>query len=571
MSSKAKLLLTALVALSGHVVPSSANPTLKRGDNNDCRCAPTDPCWPSPFEWALFNFTVNGALLKSVPLGSVCHDPDYNEEKCQELRDNWIQPTLHDKSSTSMMTPYWANQSCDPFTPREQPCELGTYTQYAVKVTSIGQIRIALWFARWKNIRLVIRNTGHCFMGKSTGYGSLSIWTHHLKGMKFFDYQSNYYRGSAVKVLAGTQIGEIYEEAKKRGLMIVGGECPSVGFAGGYIQGGGHSPLSSMYGLAADNTLAFEVITAAGIFRTVTRDRDADLFWALSGGGGGTFGVVYSVTVKTFPDTSVSGAILSYSTNDTIAYYKALEYYHTLTPAWTNKGVFAYAFYNKGYFQVWPLFYPGGTPVQVSEMIAPFEAKLTELGINYKSSVTTYSNYLDAFNALFVPVTVGGFQFGGRLIPRSTVQNSTLLTGLIDAAKLIVEDGASVIDVAIRATAPVGVENSVNPAWRTAEAMFLPATAWSNDPEDWDQMLEDRKKISFVYGVALKAVTPGSGAYMNEADGDEPDWQQAFFGEYYGTLSKIKKKWDCEDVFYARNAVGSERWLLRSDGKLCKA
>jgi len=64
----------------------------------------------------------------------------------------------------SMMTPYWANQSCDPFTDRALPCILGTYTQYAVNVSTVAQIKKTIAYAKKKNIRLVIRNTGHWYV-----------------------------------------------------------------------------------------------------------------------------------------------------------------------------------------------------------------------------------------------------------------------------------------------------------------------------------------------------------------------------------------------------------------------
>ena len=63
----------------------------------------------------------------------------------------------------------------------------------------------------------------------------------------------------------------------------------TVGVAGGYFLGGGHSPLSSIYGLAADQVLAMEVVLASGRFVTVTEQSNPDLFWALRGGGGGKF------------------------------------------------------------------------------------------------------------------------------------------------------------------------------------------------------------------------------------------------------------------------------------------
>ena len=61
---------------------------------------------------------------------------------------------------------------------------------------------------------------------------------------------------------AGVRGFEAYAEAQKHGLRIVGGFYPSVGGAGGYTQGGGHPPLSSQYGLGADQVLEWEVVTA---------------------------------------------------------------------------------------------------------------------------------------------------------------------------------------------------------------------------------------------------------------------------------------------------------------------
>lgn len=58
----------------------------------------------------------------------------------------------------------------------------------------------------------------------------------------------------------------------------------SVGFSGGYIQGGGHSVLSSMLGLAADSVLSYEVITTTGNFVTASPTENKDLYWAMSGG-----------------------------------------------------------------------------------------------------------------------------------------------------------------------------------------------------------------------------------------------------------------------------------------------
>lgn len=68
---------------------------------------------------------------------------------------------------------------------------------------------------------------------------------------------------------------------------------------------------------------------------------------------------------------------------------------------------------------------------------------------------------------------------------------------------------------------------------------------------------------------ALEAITPGGGAYLNEADFRQSDFQDAFYGENYDALLAIKDKYDPNGLFYALTAVGSERWVSQPDGKLC--
>lgn len=64
-------------------------------------------------------------------------------------------------SSSSVMEPFFANQSCDPFTPQSTPCQLGNYVRYAVNVSCVADVQAALLFATKYNIRVVVRNTGH--------------------------------------------------------------------------------------------------------------------------------------------------------------------------------------------------------------------------------------------------------------------------------------------------------------------------------------------------------------------------------------------------------------------------
>jgi FAD/FMN-containing dehydrogenase len=186
-----------------------------------------------------------------------------------------------------------------------------------------------------------VRNTGHDYNGKSTGAGALGIWTHNLKNLTIRDWKDDHYDGKAIEMGAGIQGFEAYEIAEKANLQVVGGECPTVGLAGGYSQGGGHSALSSRYGLGADQVLQWKVIDGQGRFITATRDNEySDLFWALSGGGGGTYGVVWSMVSKAHPATPVSGLKLSFSAFNISkdVFYEATSIFHANIPVLTDAG-----------------------------------------------------------------------------------------------------------------------------------------------------------------------------------------------------------------------------------------
>lgn len=57
-----------------------------------CRCFPGDDCWPSNFIWNAFNQSVDGRLMATVPMGTPCHAPNYSEEKCKAIKDEWLFP-----------------------------------------------------------------------------------------------------------------------------------------------------------------------------------------------------------------------------------------------------------------------------------------------------------------------------------------------------------------------------------------------------------------------------------------------------------------------------------------------
>lgn len=481
--------------------------------------------------------------------------------------------------SASIMAPFFANQSCDPFTAQGKPCTLGNYVRYAVAAETAQDIIATINFARRKNIRFVVRNTGHDYLARSTGAGALSVWTHKMKSIEWKDYNDKYYKGTAVKIGAGVQGFDLLNEGLKVNQIVVGGECPTVGPAGGYTQGGGHSALSTSFGLSADNTLEWEVVTASGQLLTASRTRNSDLYWALSGGGPGNYGVVVSVTLKTFPDSYVGGATVSFfaANNPTETFYKGIDAFHAALPAMVDAGTMVVYYFTSNFFMIAPVTAYNKTAAQVETIMAPFLANLTSLGVNFNAAYSQSVNYYDHYDQYFGPLPIGAIQigiaqYGGRLIPRDTFTKTP--AKLSQTSRYIAEKGVTFIGVGTDVSSfGRNSANAVLPAWRKTLVHATLTTDWSFDPAKWNDMIANQKLMTEDIMPAIESITPNSGAYMNEADFQQPRFQREFFGTNYASLMAIKLRYDPEGFFYARNAVGSERWKVneQTDGRMCKA
>lgn len=90
----------------------------------------------------------------------------------------------------------------------------------------------------------------YSFIGNSTGKGALSLWSYNLKDYEIItNFKSKAYNGPVIRIGAGISGAEADVASHAAGYYIVAGDCPRVGVAGGYAQGGGHSPLLSSYGM----------------------------------------------------------------------------------------------------------------------------------------------------------------------------------------------------------------------------------------------------------------------------------------------------------------------------------
>lgn len=478
------------------------------------------------------------------------------------------------QSTSSVMAPLFANQSCEAFQPRSSPCTLGNYVKYAVDAEGPEDVAATLAFARKHNIRFVVRNTGHDFNGRSTGAGALAVRTHNLKGSRVLDWNDGHYTGKALRIGSGVLGHEAAQAAHRAGLVIVSGGCPSVGLAGGYIQGGGHSALSSVYGLAADNTLSFDVVLTSGRLVTASRSENQDLYWALSGGGGGTYGIVVSVTVRAHPGAKVGGASFSIEAprdNDS-RIYDVLDEFHAAVARMADQGGFVFYSISKGSIHSQGLTFYNKTKAEVQAVIQPFLDSVSagSRDLVVTSNFTEFPSYLEHYVHYVGPLPggnlpVGTTLLGGRLIPRS------VLPSLSPTVRQLVEMGVTFNGFGINVTR-FGQDgaNSVLPQWRDSIVSAVLMLPFDFDAPIED-MLEQQNRITRDVQPVIEAATPGSGAYMNEGDFQQRDFQSNFFGANYPRLRAIKRRYDPEGMLYGVANVGSEDWVVGRDGRMCRS
>jgi FAD binding domain len=275
-----------------------------------CKAAPGSSSWPSSDEWASFNQSVSGALLQPPPPGGVCHpgQPNYNATDCPAVATAWTTSwAFHEDNPISTAYNNWNNDSCVPYIP-SAPCSGEGYPIYVVNATTPNQVQAAVNFARQKNIRLNVKASGHDFLGRSVAPNSLSIWLHYMNGIQLHESykpESNECNcqtyGRAITFSAGDNHGAVYDVASTVGMAVPVAGGPTVCY-GGYVTGGGHSLTGARYGLAADQVIDMTVVTPDGKLVTANECNNKDLFWALRGGGGATFGVIINTTMILNPD-----------------------------------------------------------------------------------------------------------------------------------------------------------------------------------------------------------------------------------------------------------------------------
>jgi FAD/FMN-containing dehydrogenase len=181
--------------------------------------------------------------------------------------------------------------------------------QMIARCTTAAEVAEAIASARRGGLEPAVRSGGHCFAGRSSTEGML-IDVGPINGVAV---------GHGLATIgAGARLGDVYDALEPHGVAIAAGCGPTVGIAG-LVLGGGLGILGRKHGLTCDQLVAARVVLADGRVVDCDERRHADLFWALRGAGGGQFGVVTELTLRTVPAPTTTTLHLQWPYEDAVA------------------------------------------------------------------------------------------------------------------------------------------------------------------------------------------------------------------------------------------------------------
>ena len=393
----------------------------------------------------------------------------------------------------------------------------------------------AIAFARSNHLEISVRGGGHNVAGRCVTEGGLMIDLSAMKGI-YVDPVAQ-----TVRAQGGVTWRELNREAHAHGLAVTGGAISSTGIAG-YTLGGGLGWLMPKYGLAVDNLLGVELVTADGRTLNVTDETDPDLAWALRGGGG-NFGVAASLLYRLHPLSMVTVGLIAHpidAAGDMLRFYRDavadcpddLEVFAALVHAPDGSGakLAAMAVCHTGDaadaerdlapFKAW------GSPVVVEVGPMPYPVMNTLLDEGYPKGALNY--WLSSFT-------------------------SGLPDGLIDTA---IERFASVpspmsaimLEHFHGAVTRIGVTETAVPHRDVGWNLLIPSE-WV-DPADTEANIAWTKDTYAALSEHL-----GGGRWLNYLGDDQNDAIRSAYGPNYDRLVDVTRRLDPQNVFHLNHNI----------------
>lgn len=578
---KRRTLLAGSAALAGLALSGCAS---LPGGARPARVRPGDPEWPSDEAWASLKSQVGGRL---EPVRA----PSLTLDEARTLLANPIY--VGDQAGLTESSGYLDAWTSAP-------------SAYVVRAKTAGDVAAAVRFARARRLRLVVRGGGHSYLGGSNAPDSLLIW---MRDMEAIDLHDAFVPAGAkaapvraVSVGAGCLWGRVYDEVTTRsGRYVQGGGCTTVGVAG-LVLGGGFGSFSKGFGLAAASLIEAEIVTADGEVRIVNAAREPDLFWALKGGGGGTFGVVTRLTLRTHDLPQMFGAVdFTVKAKSDAAFRRLLtrfiDHYEAMlfNPHWGEQ---VKAFVDNR-FEV-SMVFQGLDQAAAEAAWKPFadfvKASPEDFEIPEPLQVLSLParNFWDAdFFKSFAPNAIRQDKRPGAR-PRDFwwegdgPQVGAFWHGYhsawLPAGLLKVEARGGLVDAWFAASRLWSVslhlnkglagssaetlsrsrDTAMNPQVLSAFALAIIAGEGRTifPPFAAPDLAQARTRADRIGRsmAALRACAPDAGNYLSECDYFNENWREHTWGEHWPRLSAIKKRYDPDDLFVVHHGVGSEAW-----------
>jgi FAD/FMN-containing dehydrogenase len=398
-------------------------------------------------------------------------------------------------------------------------------------------------FARRNKSEISIRGAGHNIAGNALCDGGVTIDFSKMKNVRVDAAKRRAY------VEPGATLADLDEAAQAHGLATPVGINSTTGIAG-LTLGGGFGWLTRKYGMTIDNLVSVNMIMADGKKIRASEKENADLFWAIRGGGG-NFGVVTQFEFQLFPvGPEIVAGLIVFPFDQAMQVLTKYRQFVNSAPEELNVWVvlrdapplpFLPANVHGKKVVVLPIFYSGAV-TEAEKFIAPLRA----FGDAYGEHIGAqpYVEWQKAFDPLLTP--------GARNYWKS--HNFTELA-----------DGAlnSIIEFAGKLPSPqceifigliAGVPNRIAPdamAYAHRDAKFV-----LNVHGRWDEAKDDQRGIAWAREF-FKTSAPyaSAGAYVNFMTEDEGNRVAAAYGSNYGRLLEIKKRYDPENVFHLNQNI----------------
>ncbi|KAE8373291.1 FAD-binding domain-containing protein [Aspergillus bertholletiae] len=534
------------------------------------------------------NRTTNGRVHAADPLAKPCfsiyqgHAVAVDPTTCADIqahytssayRTNFYSGFMHDYNENCASAAASEDSQCllNPANPASiaavanASCGQGSVSRHYLDVSSPDDVRAALTFARRTGTRLSIKNSGHDYASRSSLRGSLALWTRNLQQMH---YRANFIpqgcgrRTSSVQAItvgAGINFDQVYRFADAHNVTFVGGSSPTVGASGGFTMSGGHGLLSSQYGLGVDRVLEFKVVTPDGRLRVANACQHADLFWALRGGGGGTYGVVMESTSQVERGGPLVMAYITLPTADTTGFVELLMD-HALR--WAQEG-----WGGPNGLNYIAMVNPFVSVAEAEQSMAPVAEYVRSRGGNV--TIERLPSFLAVYEKYVAPTSSEGVGTASiatnRMVPNALMETPAGRATILHLLDFLAQ---AELSPTLFATTPAyysrhhpeaAEETSLHPAWRNSTWMITVqrSWAWNSTVAERRVLVQEMKRIT----TALEALAPGSGSYLAEADPWTVNWQQSWWGDQYGRLLKVKQRYDPHGLLSCWRCVGwQEEW-----------